>query len=145
MSKEVTKLKSAPFILSLILILTVLVVTLPVAGLLGLFMLAGPLFAPAVTGIGLGKLVFKNMNRWASGLLGAVIVSVLLLIPMIKWLVGMLCLMFATGYVLQALWQRDRSGSADGGTGPTNGPKSFAENPNASVYGNAQAVPPEGL
>ncbi len=86
------------------LILCVTCIFAPIAGLLMLAYVLLLCAGLAFTGASLARLVFPNMNRFLSALIGIAVLEAVRLIPVIGFLVAVAADMYLVGYVIVALW-----------------------------------------
>lgn len=87
-----------------VVILCCLVVTLPVAGVLTLALLAMTFAAGGFAGASLFKLAFPRLGRFKCALIGGAIMGVASVIPVLGSIVGALAFMYFLGYVLQSIF-----------------------------------------
>ena len=121
---------------AIVILLLVFVVTIPVALILLLGMLAVTLAAPAITGVSLGRVFFKNMNRWGAGVLTTLIIIVLTHIPIIGWIIRLCCIVYALGVVLFSILSK-RKAHEDA----VDGEFYAREAENAANFGTPSALP----
>lgn len=87
-----------------IVILCVLVVTLPVAGILTLTLIAMTVAAKGFVGASVFKLAFPNLGRFKCALAGGAIMGVAGAIPILGTVVSAAAFMYFLGYVLQSIY-----------------------------------------
>ncbi len=85
-------------------ILCVLVVTLPIAGALGLGLLAIALVCEGFMAASIFKLAFKNMGRFKVAIIGGLIVGILSAIPFVRIIVAIVAFVYMLGYVFQRIY-----------------------------------------
>ena len=96
----------------LVVLLSCLGVTLPVAGSLAFAALSLSTAATGFMGASLFKLAFKNMGRYKCALLGGVIMGVAGVIPYLGIVVQVAAFIYLLGYVLQSIRQNMKDPSS---------------------------------
>ena len=97
------------------LLLCITCIFAPIAGLLTLAYVLLLCAGLAFTGASLARLVFPNMNRFLSALIGIAVLEAVRLIPVIGFIVAIAADMYLIGYVIIALWDHrlQRKSSAE--------------------------------
>ncbi|KFI69342.1 polymer-forming cytoskeletal protein [Bifidobacterium magnum] len=127
----------------LCILLICLTVTLPIAMaiIFGAVMLgfAAVPFAAAV----FARILFPNMNRFASAAIGALVLGVAMIVPILGAVVGLAAFLFILGYVVQAIWAALRNHKRDAiattPTAPATPVSSDPTGPNGMAYQQAPA------
>ena len=60
--------------------------------------------APIISGIVVGRVVFRNMNEYLSGIVFTVIIKVITFIPYVGAIVGFACLLLSLGLFMQNIF-----------------------------------------
>ena len=100
-------------------LLLCLIVTIPAAACIALALVAMAVAAGGFAGASLAKLAFPKLGRFASALLGGLILGIVGFIPILGGLVHVLLFMYLLGYVLQSIYLNMRGNAGGGGEAPT--------------------------
>ncbi len=79
---------------------------LPLAGLLLLLLLPLFLFAVPFTGASIGRIVFPKMNVWISSIIGAAVLTFVIIIPILGGLIRFASVIYVMGYFVLKCYER---------------------------------------